>query len=618
MANKPYDSLVISSQKRFTKAQKEQRRQPPRSCTGWDTETFEGRCHLLGIADALGGELYHTIPLYPDDEEGEADKLFSFITNIKRRSGKGGVKADINLFYNLDYDARALIKWIPSDLWDDLRRSRPVKYLDYTFNYLPSKLFSITKDGRKTTFFDLAQFYGKSLDYNARKYLGMAKLEGISGSEIGTQPGIWFNRLDDIIEYCLMDCKILARLGDNFNNMLYKTLNFSTKKFYSTGSLAQEYYLTQGYIPQLDNIPPEVLKMAWNSYRGGRIEILQRGTFKSIYEVDIKSAYPAKMTELLDYSNGQWEQIKTGDYTEDVDAGIYRIKASWNYPKIAPFPRYVEGTETLCYPIQLVGTYDEYLVNEKELRFLDKHPDKCDYEILDGWEFFPFKYHYPFKDVVERLFQLKEEEEDPMKKLIYKLLLNSAYGKTAQALLIDEESPIKRYETGRLWNPIYASRITSLTRLQLLEAALPMMDSVIGFATDAIHTSRRPRIKTSDKLGGFELTGKGEPGLVLMAGIRQIGNNYKVRGASMSGETTLLELARQNRDGLEIPAAFTKPMPIFKALQSKRPELMNQFIDEPKRIHVNGDYRRLWDKDFISVGEALETSMGSLALPSHL
>lgn len=613
---KPFESLTISRQTRYNERQKESHRLAPKLSYGWDTETYEGRCHLIAVSDASGNSTrYHYIPLYPKDEAEEAHRLFKFILNMNR-GWLTSITAATNFFYNLDYDVRAILRWLPPDLWYDVSKGRKVEYLGFTFRYLPSKVFTIGRGRHSISFFDMQQFYGKSLDYNARKYLNMNKTEGIDAREIGTQVKPWIEERDKIIEYCLMDCKILAGLADYFNEMLYKALNFSSKSFYSTGSLAQDYYLTNAFIPQIHTIPRDVLAMHWNSYRGGRVEILQRGTFPKVYEMDIKSAYPAQMANLLDYSQGIWESTGADKYTTGIEAGIYRINLSWNFPKIAPFPRHMDNSGVLYYPIQLLNHYDEYIVNEKELEFLTKHDDKCHFEVIEGREFYSYHEKKPFEDTIHRLFSLKEETNDEMERHLYKLLLNSAYGKTAQALPIDDDSPTKRYRTGRLWNPIYASRITSLTRLQLLEAALPMIDTVVGLATDAIHTTTRPYIRNTGKLGSFELSGKGEEALVLMAGVRQVGNIVKGRGFSIPKGASLIELARPFSDKKEFPVYFERPLGIFRALQSNRIQEMNNFVSERKLININGDMRRLWKNDFKDVSDALTSNMTSFALPS--
>ena len=184
--------------------------------------------------------------------------------------------------------------------------------------------------------------------------------------------------------------------------------------------------------------------------------------------------------------------------------------------------------------------------------------------------------------------------------MLYKLFINSIYGKTAQAIYNVEEG---KFKTGKLYNPLYSCRITANTRLTLLKNALPISKDVIGFSTDSIQTLN-PNIKTGENLGDFEYEYCAKNGVILMAGIRYMDDMQKMRGFNAKnekGEKLLLKsILENNLDKSIIPIWIEKPITIFQGLTYKKfnKNDINIFKGEERFLDVNGDYRRLWMDDF--------------------
>jgi hypothetical protein len=386
-------------------------------------------------------------------------------------------------------------------------------------------------------------------------------------------------------------------------------MDFSTNKPFSTGSIAQEYFVRNANIPTIEGIPERILELHQDGYRGGRIELLKKGYFPTCNGYDIKSAYPSIMRNLLDYSIGEWIKDES---CKRVDTGIYRINLSWYHDIVSPFP--YSGDVGAIYP----NGDCEYIVNEKEIEFLRKWKRFNDFEILEGWEFIPYREVYPYRERIDYLFERKERASDATEKLLYKLFINSIYGKTAQAIdkrRKDSEEK-KVYHTGGLWNSIYANRITSLTRLQILDTAMPIIDSVIGFSTDSIHTTKTLSVPPHPIIGDFTEEYKGEEGVFLMAGLRLIGASQKIRG--YGGKIDLRELLLSYPHLDKIPVKVDKPITIFESLKTEEYNFtdMNVFIEQDRVLDINGDLRRIWKDDFKCAKEVFERNIDSS--PIHI
>lgn len=563
---------------------------------GFDTETLHGKLQLITYSgEHLEGHLYIDI----ENPKHDITDILKFLTQKKFRKS-------LNWFYNLDYDIRAILRHVPTNNIAELYQNKETQIKDYHLTFLSKKFFTITHQKQTYNFYDISQFFPGGLGKVSIKYLNNTKISTIDVIILGSSKEYWYKNLPEIIIYCIHDSFLTGELGKLFYSNLWNTLQFNPKKPYSTGSISQEYFINNSlFIPIIKNIPTNIIEIHQNNYRGGRIEIIQRGSFKNLYSYDIKSAYPSEMINLLDYSNGNWLPSTNFD---DNYHGIYKIKFNWFHEQLG-FIAFNSETRTVYPNAENCISY----VNEKELCFLNDHPNFGEYEILEGHTFHPYNETYPYRDLILQLYDLKESAKNDNDKMIYKLFINSIYGKTAQAIY---EKEIQKYKTGKLYNPIYSCRITANTRIKLLENSLKTPKSIVGFATDSIQTLT-PNIKTGKKLGDFELEYKAKESVILMSGIRYTDKKQKMRGFTKKDENgkelILKEILQNNPQKTKIPIYINKPITIFQGLNYKKytADDINIFKSEKRYLDINGDFRRIWKDDFKSVSDALRRNISS-------
>lgn len=601
---KDFDRILIKPQTRRKTSQK-----PITEHIGYDTETLFGYCRL--ICDSTGNYLY----LGDNPKMSDSEILTNILSFLTRNAGK---LSCLHWFYNLNYDFRAIIKYLSSDQLIELYNNNKIEFNGYTIEFLESKFFRIGKNKHFNTFYDISHFYAGGLDKNAKQYLNDKKTESTDRRTLGTSAQYWKDNKYQIIEYCIHDCELTANLASLFYNNLWQEIQFNPKKPFSAGSIAQSYFLNSAFIPTISGIPQEVLRIHQNSYRGGRIEILKRGFFSNLQSFDIKSAYPSIMVDLLDYANGKW--LKTTEYDDNLH-GLYKIRYKWFNENIGAFAHNYE--DLTVYP-NVINDYSEIYVNEQELKFLDEHTNNAEYEIIDGFQFIPYYEKYPYKETILRLFNEKEKaekEKNENKRMIYKLFINSIYGKTAESIY---NKNTQMFESGQLYNPIYCNRITALTRLKLIQAAFDISDHVIGFSTDSILTDKPIHNKfLGNRLGMFTHEYNAVDSVVIMSGVRYIqikdGNEFKIKQKlrGFNQGLNLKELLENNLTKNIIETRINKPITLFQGLTygNLNKNDINIFSDTIKNLDLNGDMRRYWQDTFKNAADCLTRSINSFPIP---
>jgi hypothetical protein len=259
-------------------------------------------------------------------------------------------------------------------------------------------------------------------------------------------------------------------------------------------------------IPQ---VPSWVRWLAEQSIHGGGASTFVDGiaVIPNVNYYDYNSFYPWAMANLPPLTDGRWQKVN--DFADEFE-GFYQVNG---YVHKCRYPLILKNAGNFEF------ANDEYVkhapVVSYELREALKH-EEIDLAKLKGYIWVPSKNaENPFKDYVEEFYRLKREtpEDDPRRET-YKLLLNSLYGKTYQAIRLTDykEEPelvwnpklnrcVKNrilYRAGGIYLPHVGSWITSMCRAKLHEDLHRY--EAIDCATDSFKTKRND-IPTGSGLG---------------------------------------------------------------------------------------------------------------------
>lgn len=560
--------------------------------SGLDTETFQGYAKLICSDD---GD-YKIL--------GSFDDVTDFLTQNKFRN-------KFNWFFNVRFDFEALIKYLDYDellcLYNDKTLSRDKFIIDY----IPKKFFMITDmNNHRYKFFDMYNFVDSSLNKASELYLHDSKISTIDASKLNTDAKYWEDNITDIVKYCIKDAVLTKKLADYFWNIVYKHMDYYPKIPYSKGRIAEEYFLAKCYIPTINDIPKAVIKLAYESYSGGRFELLQRGYFEKMYSYDISSAYPAHMTKLIDYNKGKW--VKTTVKNDEAYSGFYTCELNILEPYFSPIVKKIN--ELSVYPN---GNKIKLNLAKSEIDFIESRFENIEIKIISGYEFWEKKLIYPLKREMERLYEWKQKEPDPIIRWAVKIFMNSLYGKTIQTAG-DENN------TGKLFNPMWAAEITASARIKILTLGLQAPDQIIMFSTDSVHSKVPLTISKTPGLGEFEKDFEGS-GVYVMSDVYNLWNEKKqkskVRGFSVAlekdkkdNDIMLKDILNSMKDTTEYKYTTKRVYHLGECLlhKSKRKLAdLNIFDDVEKTVNINGDKKRMWNSDFKSGNDCLQRNMNS-------
>ena len=452
-------------------------------------------------------------------------------------------------------------------------------------SYLPKKHLCIepikyyTKGVKwgKIDCWDIRPFCGGgSLNRNAKKHLNESKLDftedemSLMGSL--TPEGVAFSvkNCQKVIEYAEVDANLTARLAWKIVHG-FESNGVRMKRPYSPASVAERAALDRCDIPTMndhvENRWHHVLS-AWTAYQGGWFESVGSGYHPYVHAFDITSAYPHVMWWLPCIDRGVWLGTPEGD---PMDEAWEYLKEKWTPYALSYFEAEVIFPEGLnIYPAAKKSDFAGCLMNprtvygwftgdeivefekwgadigiERWSAFIPEDDNEPAPDVQDG-------VRYPYRPFIQHFYGNKLQQDmlkgtpqyDEEVRAINKLMINSIYGKTVQAI---EKENVRI--TGKLWNPFYAavitagcrSRMAEMIRLNGQESILAVnTDGLIFKATEGLQMPENPMPVLFDgervNLGDWDNDGSGAL-LLMMSGVYSI-IKEELKGAVLKAKTT--------------------------------------------------------------------------------
>ena len=494
-----------------------------------------------------------------------SDDILEWLCNLNRAYPRG-----IFVGFALGYDCVQAFKDLPEkNLWE-LQNQRPwatrdnpsapkpkffqTEYKEYKISYRRGKQLVVRRkdEARATSIYDVFSYFQCSFI----KACGGANIPAEQMALIveGKVRRTGFDPRDDLefaARYSIAECAALVTIMDGVRDAA-TAIGLSPTRWHGPGALASEAIRVHGvrdhYWPMKAEDEDEPQLWARHAYFGGRIELTAMGRAPRLYGHDIRSAYPSICVQLPSMKGGRWV------YHDQVDwgrlAGMSMLSMVHVKSRLRPqhtthllqalfYPLPWRKGSAVYFPARVNGYYmrDEALaalefqqaqVRQPPLPRSPKHrrADQYQVELYGAWEFIPANDEKPFTFVRDMYEERKNIPKTDARNQVLKLVINSIYGKTAQA--VGAEVP----RDACIW---YAAAITAGTRAQLLRAALTVERAggdVVMFATDGLLSRGAPAAVTaSDELGDWEVEELTSDSIMVKSGIYAAGV-VKTRGVN--------------------------------------------------------------------------------------
>lgn len=356
-----------------------------------------------------------------------------------------------------------------------------------------------------------------------------------------------------VIKANYLDNKVIIDLANKLVNNFHHITDEYPRTMYTAGSLARAYLLTKKDVHfnftslfRRSKHFFSLLDYSMQSYHGGKIESYVLGFIARAKIADITSAYPYVLTMLPQLT----KKVIHGTDIALIDKYFYvfikcviRIEdAHLIHPVSVKSPVNISN-------ISPYGTF-EAIITKPEYEYLLAHG--AEVKVSDFYAVEHIEGVYPYRAMINELFDARIINRKDNKSLseLYKLILNSLYGITYELTdVFDADGEWMGYRAGDFFNPLIASYITALTRVNLSEVSNNIIENggevYLNMTDSIIYNGKITLDVFSDKkiLGKYERPTSIDKVLILGAGRYEYRDEFtkayviKTRGFSVKVKT---------------------------------------------------------------------------------
>jgi hypothetical protein len=246
---------------------------------------------------------------------------------------------------------------------------------------------------------------------------------------------IYFNCVEYSKRYCLIDCDILREGYNTFKQWLNELCKINIDNILTIASLAHRYFIQQGCYDDVYELSGITQSFIQKCVVGGRTMISQNKKCKfqdiKIVDFDAVSLYPSAMYRMDGFLKGlpkvisdlNFENIKSYDgYFIEIE--IKSVGKQLNFP-LASF---IDENGVRQFTNELTGKriYIDKIALEDLIKFQD-----VTFDVIRGY-YFNEGFNTEIKNTIKILFEERKKlkkEHNPAE-MVYKLIMNSGYGKS--------------------------------------------------------------------------------------------------------------------------------------------------------------------------------------------
>ena len=323
---------------------------------------------------------------------------------------------------------------------------------------------------------------------------------------------------EEFYKYAMRDAEVAYHIGKHVQAMIEE---LDIMQPVSLADMAAKTFRRNFVEEPIVQTGSHVIDIALKSYHGGKNNVITGGApawHMGVTALDISSAYPYAMAQLPSMTKKRCYRrykLHRGHVKSVPDLGVYVVSgtvADCEWPSIFnhSFKPVFGEFKNIC----LQGYELNEAIRSGELKVTRLRGTYYDAD-KDGAP-------SAFAGYVNEFYNKKQTARAPIERHMYKILLNSAYGKFIQTIkktpaIFTDADTGETVESGEaiagpMFHPFIASAITAHTRAYMHQ--LEHAHEAIHTATDGIYTKRKRKVTvpfSSNKgLGALEVEGKGD------------------------------------------------------------------------------------------------------------
>ena len=250
--------------------------------------------------------------------------------------------------------------------------------------------------------------------------------------------------------YCKIDCVILEKGYNTFKEQIKDAFDMNLENYVSAAAFANDVLLKKGAydgVYMLNGVVREFIQLCMVGGRtmcsDNKKHIVDKiGTRLS--DFDAVSLYPSAMSRLGGYLKGKPKILKTTNYEDIknydgyfVEVKIIKVNKKLSFPLLSYTNK--DGIRNFTNEMEGRTVYLDKISLEDAIQF-----QKIEFEIIKGYYYNEGR-NFKLKEIIKFLFEERlrlKKKENPLQN-IYKLIMNSSYGKTLLKPIDENVSYIK-------------------------------------------------------------------------------------------------------------------------------------------------------------------------------
>ena len=302
--------------------------------------------------------------------------------------------------------------------------------------------------------------------------------------------GDMFNILSYSAEYCMIDCEVLCKGYYIFRDWMKEATELDINNYFTLPSLANAYLLKQKCYDGVYKVAGNVRAFIQQSVIGGRTML--RNNQKQyvegkIADFDGVSLYPSSMKRIAGFPLGIPKVLNTTDYMKIKNFDMFVVEIiikSVGKGREFPLMSYITDEGIRNWSNNMEGK--RIVVDKTTLEDLIKFQD-IEFEIVRGY-YFDEGFNTKINEVIEHLFneRLKKKAEGNGIQVVYKLLMNSAYGNYNKVIEFYNIPFTEKYVIKEI-KPILEHFNNAICGVNILSMSKRIMNEVMCLGEDLGH-----------------------------------------------------------------------------------------------------------------------------------